>query len=85
MEQYKVDIQVSRESDIKKVQEVFDKVKEEETLNVGNFFVDDNDIFDSEQISNADRECGYYIFSIFCSVFVLLLIALSWLVHTIWE
>ena len=52
LEQDKVDIQVSRESDIKKVQDVFDEVKEEEE----NFFIDDNDIFDSEEISNADRE-----------------------------
>ena len=52
MEQDKIDIQVSRESDIKKVQDVFDEVKEEEE----NFFIDDNDIFDSEEISNAYRE-----------------------------
>ena len=56
LEQDKVDVQVSRESDIKKVQDVFDEVKEEEPLNVENFFIDDNDIFDSEEISNADRE-----------------------------
>ena len=56
MKQDKTDIQVSRESDIKKVQDVFDEVKEEEPLNVENFFIDDNDIFDSEEISNADRE-----------------------------
>ena len=52
LEQDKIDIQVSRESDIKKVQDVFDEVKEEEE----NFFIDDNDIFDSEEISNAYRE-----------------------------
>ena len=51
--QDKVDIQVSRESDIKKVQDVFDEVKEEEPLNAENFFIDDNDIFNSEEISNA--------------------------------
>ena len=45
-----------RESDIKKVQDVFGEVKGEEPLNVENFFIDDNDIFDSEEISNADRE-----------------------------
>ena len=56
MEQDKVDIQVSRQSDIKKVQDVFDEIKEEEPLNVENFFIDDNDIFDSEEISNVDRE-----------------------------
>ena len=57
LEQDKVDSQVSRESGIKKVQDVFDEVKEEEeSLNVENFFIDDNDIFDSEEISNTDRE-----------------------------
>ena len=56
LEQDKIDIQVSRESDIKKVQDVFDEVKEEEPLNVENFFIDDNDIFESEEISNADRK-----------------------------
>ena len=56
LEQDRVDIQVSRESDIKKVQDVFDEFKEEEPLNAENFFIDDNDICDSEEISNADRE-----------------------------
>ena len=56
LEQDKVDIQVSRQSDIKKVQDVFDEIKEEEPLNIENFFIDDNDIFDSEEISNVDRE-----------------------------
>ena len=56
LEQDKVDIQVSRESDIKKVQDAFDEVKEEEPLNVKNFFIGDNDIFENEEISNADRE-----------------------------
>ena len=56
MEQDKVHIQVLRESDIKKFQYVFDEVKEEELLDVENFFIDDNDIFESEEISNADRE-----------------------------
>ena len=56
MEQGKVDIQVSRESDIKKHQHAFDEVKEEEPLNVENLFIDDNDIFDSAEISNADRK-----------------------------
>ena len=56
MEQGKVDIQVSRESDIKKHQHAFGEVKEEEPLNVENLFIDDNDIFDSAEISNADRK-----------------------------
>ena len=46
LEQDKVDIQVSRGSDVK---------KEEEPLNVENFFIDDNYIFEDEEISNADR------------------------------
>ena len=56
LEQDKVDIQVSRESDIKNVQDAFDEVKEEEPLNVENFFIVDNDIFENEEISNADTE-----------------------------
>ena len=56
MEQHKVDLQFSRECDIKKIQDVFDEVKEEEPLNFENFFIGDNDIFDSEEISNADME-----------------------------
>ena len=56
MEQGKVDIQVSRESGIKKVQDVSDEVREEEPLNAENFFIDGNDISDNEEISNADRE-----------------------------
>ena len=38
LEQNKIDIQVSREANIKKVQNVLDEVKEEESLNVENFF-----------------------------------------------
>ena len=56
LKQDKTDIQVSRESDIKKVQDVFDEVKEEKPLDVENFFMDDNDIFDNEEISNTNRE-----------------------------
>ena len=52
LEQDKVNIQVSREPDMKKVQDIFDEVKEEEPLNVEIFFIDNNDIFDSEEISN---------------------------------
>ena len=39
LKQDKLDVQVSRESDIKKVQDVFVEVKEEEPLNVENFFM----------------------------------------------
>ena len=56
LEQNKVDNQETKEPDIKKVQDVFDKVKEEEPINVDNFFIDDNNIFDSEEVFNADRE-----------------------------
>ena len=48
-------MQVSRESDIKKVQDIFDEVKKEEPLNVEIVFTDHN-IFNSENISNVDRE-----------------------------
>ena len=56
LEQNKVDNQEAKEPEIKKVQDVFDKVKEEEPINVHNFFIDDNDIFDTEEVFNADRE-----------------------------
>ena len=56
LEQNKVDIQIREESTIKKLQDVFQEVKEEKSINVENFFIDGNDIFDSEEISNADRE-----------------------------
>ena len=36
LEENKVDIQIAKEPDIKKVQDVFDEVKEEETINVEN-------------------------------------------------
>ena len=38
------------------MQDVFEEVKEEEPINAEIFFTDDNDIFDSEEISNADSE-----------------------------
>ena len=56
LEQNKVDIQIREESTIKKLQDVFQEVKEEKSINVESFFIDGNDIFDSEEISNADRE-----------------------------
>ena len=56
MEQNKVDIQIEKESDIKKVQDIFAEVREEKPINVKNFFIDDNDIFDSEKNCNPDRE-----------------------------
>ena len=56
LEQNKVDVKIEKESDIKKVQDVFEEVKKEEPINVENFFIDHNSIFDSEEISDADRE-----------------------------
>ena len=56
LEQNKVDIQIREESTIKKLQDVFQEVKEEKSINVESFFIDGNDIFDSEEISKADRE-----------------------------
>ena len=56
LEQKKVDIQIAKEPDIKKIQDVFDKVKEEEPINVENFFINDNYFFNSEEIYNSDRE-----------------------------
>ena len=41
---------------IKKVQDIFDEIKEEEPINAENFLIDHNDILDSEEISNADRK-----------------------------
>ena len=35
---------------------IFEEVKEEEPINIENTFIYDNDTFDSEEISNADRE-----------------------------
>ena len=71
LEQNKVDNQETKEPDLKKVQDVFDKVKEEEPINVDNFFIDDNDIFDSEEVFNADRE---FIIDLINRTSVLLLI-----------
>ena len=56
LEQKKVDIQIAKEPDIKKIQDVFDKVKEEEPINVENFYINDNYFFNSEEIYNSDRE-----------------------------
>ena len=38
------------------MQNVFEEVKEEEPINAEIFLTDDNDIFDSEEISNAESE-----------------------------
>ena len=57
LEQNKVDLKLSKEAEIKRVQDVFDEVKQEEPLrDIENFFIDDNDIFNSDEISEADRQ-----------------------------
>ena len=56
LEQSKIDIQIAKESDIKKIQGIFDEVKEEEPIDNENVFFNENDIFVSEEIYNADRE-----------------------------
>ena len=56
LEQNKVDLKLSKEAEIKRVQDVFDEVKQEEPLrDIEKFFIDDNDIFNSDEISEADR------------------------------
>ena len=53
----KVDLETSKEAEIKKIEDVFDKVKKEEHLkDIQNFFIDDNDIFDHDEISESDRQ-----------------------------
>ena len=61
LEQNKVDIHIAKETGIKKVQDIFDEVKEEEPMNFENLFIDDNDIFDIEEISNTDWEFINYL------------------------
>ena len=41
---------------LKKYRTFLTRIKEEKPINVENFFIDDKDIFDSEEVSNADRE-----------------------------
>ena len=56
LEQNKVDIQIAKESDIKKVQDVFDEVKEEETINVENLKKQKiKTKFDKEQEKNKKK------------------------------
>ena len=57
LEQNKIDLKLSKKVQIKRVQNVFEEVKQEEPLrDIENFFVDDNDIFDSDEISEAYRQ-----------------------------
>ena len=56
LEQRKVDLKLSKEAEIKRVQDIFDEIKQEETFrDIENFFIDGNDIFASVEISEADR------------------------------
>ena len=46
-----------KEAELKKMEDVFNKVKQEEPLdNIETFFIPDNDIFDGDDISEADRQ-----------------------------
>ena len=57
LEQNKIDLKLSKEVQIKRAQNFFEEVKQEEPLrDIENFFIDDNDIFDSDEISEADRQ-----------------------------
>ena len=52
-----VDLKVSQEAEIKKIQDIFDKVKEEEPLkDIENFFINDYYIFDHDEISGSNRK-----------------------------
>ena len=57
IDENKVDIQVSKDVEIKKIQEVFDEVKDEpKMVKPEVFFTDDTDIFDQENVSEKDRK-----------------------------
>ena len=49
----KVDIEASKDAEIKKIQDVFDEVKQDEPIET--FFIDDNDLFDYVEISEDNR------------------------------
>ena len=49
----KVDLKDSKEVELKKIQRVFDEVQEED---IKDFFIDDSDIFDSDEISESDKK-----------------------------
>ena len=51
----KIYLETSKEVEIKKIEDVFDQVTREEPLKgIENFFIDDNDIFDHDEISERD-------------------------------
>ena len=50
----KVNLEASKEADLQNIQGVFDEVIEEEDIK--DYFIDDNDIFDSDEISESNRK-----------------------------
>ena len=50
----KVDLEASKEAELKNIQGFFDEVKKKEGIK--DVFIDDNDIFDSDEISESDRK-----------------------------
>ena len=55
VEQNKVDLKLLKEAELKKFEGFFDEIKQEKPLdNIETFFIPDNDIFDSDDISAAD-------------------------------
>ena len=57
LEANKIDLETSKEAEINKIEDIFDEVKEEDPLkDIESFFIDDNDIFDHDEISESDRQ-----------------------------
>ena len=53
----KVDLETSKETEIKKIEDAFDEVKREETLkDIENFFIDNNDILNHHEISKSNQK-----------------------------
>ena len=57
IDENKADIQISKDVEIKKIQDVFDEVKDKKKIVEPDiFFIDDMDIFDQENVSETDRK-----------------------------
>ena len=57
LEVNKVDLEASKEAKIKKIQDIFEEVTQEELLkDIENFFIDDDDIFDNDEITEGDKK-----------------------------
>ena len=57
IDENKVDIQILKDAELKKIQDVFDEVKDEpKTVEPDVFLIDDTDIFDQENVSEKDRK-----------------------------